>query len=289
MKCGKIILIIFLFWIGCNVALEAQSVESNVSEQELDEIDSLMVNGHWEKAEKMIVDYLRARPGDASNALVFSNLGVCHTNMGRYEDAIEDFDIALVKYPESTKILANKARTLLILGRNEEALETLDKALEVNEYDRELTRMRGLLLYNDGKYREALHDFEKLKALSGGSYVSELPEFLAVVARAQIASGKPEEAEEIYKMVIDRTEDPDLAFEALCYSLTLLPDEVTKESVNKLIKKFPEEGRLYLVAAVLCERGYLHTEADMNKKIAKQYGIDSQTIEFFITQNLRRE
>lgn len=289
MKCGKIILIIFLFWIGCNVALEAQSAESNVSEQELDEIDSLMVNGHWEKAEKKIVDYLRVRPGDASNALVFSNLGVCHTNMGRYEDAIEDFDIALVKYPESTKILANKARTLLILGRNQEALETLDKALEVNQYDRELTRMRGLLLYNDGKYREALHDFEKLKALSGGSYVSELPEFLAVVARAQIASGKPEEAEEIYKMVIDRTEDTDLAFEALCYSLTLLPDEVTKESVNKLIKKFPKEGRLYLVAAVLCERGYLHTEADMNKKIAKQYGIDSQTIEFFITQNLRRE
>ena len=273
-------------------AVQARGVEvGGIGGQELmlDEIDSLMNRGNWERAEQRIVEYLRSRPGDASNALIFSNLGVCHLNMGRYEDALEDFDIALIKYPDSSKILTNKARTLLILGRNEESLETFDLAIEVNATEKDLYRMRGILLYEKGQFEDASKDFEKLRKLSGDELTMESPEMLAVIARTALARGNIEEATELYNLVTDSSQDSDLVFEGLCFSLTYLPDEITKDTVNKMVKKFPEEGRLYLVAAVLCERAYLHSESDMNKKIAKQYGIDTQTIEFFIRQNMKEQ
>ena len=284
---NKAVRLYMLIIAGLFCFLPASALDSREAERMAEEIDSLMAKGQWESAEKKIVSLLKSQPDAPSNGLIFSNLGVCHANMGRYEDALEDFDIALLRFPDSSRILANKARTLLIVGRNEEALAALNDAIEIRKNDPDLFRMRGILRFNMGKFKEAQSDFDSVLSSSGGELREEAPEVLALMARTALALGENERASELYELIVADAQDADLVVEALCFFLENAPDEKVKTIVNEKIKQFPEDGRLYLVAAVLCERSYLHSEADLNKKIANQYGIDSQTIEFFIKKNLR--
>ena len=289
LKVKKFIGLFFFTGILVSGNLHALASDSYDAEKAAEEIDSLMAKSLWQQAEAKIVSLLKSQPDAASNGLIFSNLGVCHTNMGRYDDALEDFEIALLRFPESSRILTNKARTLLLVGRNEEALTTLNEAIKIKDNDADLYRLRGMLNFNLKKYKEAKTDFNKLSELEGEEMMAESPEVLSLIARTALANEETDEALALYNQVIKSAKDPDLVVEALCCYLNLDSDENTKQAVNEVIKKFPEDGRLYLVAAVLCERAFLHSEADLNKKIAKQYGIDSQTIEFFIRQNLKNK
>ena len=259
------------------------------AEADIFEIEDLLNHEQWNIAERKIVEWLRSRPGEAGNEVMFYNLGICHYNMGRYEDALDDFEIALLKMKGSPEILENKAKTLLMMGRTEEAMQTLAEAIENDKENSTLYKMRGFMHFNNGELKKAKDDFEQYERLRGGSLQDERPETLVVMARVEVAQGSKERAKELYNLVTERTEDADLAMEGLFYFMANEDDEQTKTLVNKLVRRFPEDGRLYLVSAVLCERAYLHTEADMNKKIANQYGIDSQIIEFFIKENLNRK
>ena len=63
-------------------------------------------------------------------AMVYTNRGYCYAQMGMYDRALENFDIALGINPDDITALHNKAAALKQLGRDAEASEIMGRVLE---------------------------------------------------------------------------------------------------------------------------------------------------------------
>jgi tetratricopeptide (TPR) repeat protein len=84
----------------------------------------------------------------------------CQDKLGNYEDAIDSLDKILVEHPTDSTVLNNKAWALSQLGRYTEALEIVNLALENNDDDIDLKvatlHTKVYILYELEDYEEAL-------------------------------------------------------------------------------------------------------------------------------------
>ena len=107
----------------------------------------------------MIISALKLEPGNFANSLLFSNLGVVRTNQGRYDEALEAFDLGVSVAPRASVIRTNRARTYLLMSRYDEALEDLNVSLGIDSVQEWPLSMRGLLLMNKNDFEGARKDF----------------------------------------------------------------------------------------------------------------------------------
>ena len=63
---------------------------------------------------------------------VYNNRGAALLSLGRYEEAIDNFNKAIEFKPDHIEANANKLCPLLKLGRYQEVMETADKILELD-------------------------------------------------------------------------------------------------------------------------------------------------------------
>ena len=102
----------YIVWILCvwvlSLPLQAQSY-NDVVEQAMDCVkkDSLV------QAERLFRQALKMEPDNARNALLFSNLGTVQKRMGKTDEAIESYTLALNIIPYSTTMLLNRAALYL--------------------------------------------------------------------------------------------------------------------------------------------------------------------------------
>src|SRR5271156_5556813 len=68
------------------------------------------------------------QPGFAS----FTNRGVALQGLGRFEEALENYDRALALQPNNAVLFYNRGRVLQDLARFEEALDSYRQALRIN-------------------------------------------------------------------------------------------------------------------------------------------------------------
>ena len=80
---------------------------------------------------------------------------------GKYEEAIETFNMALTINPENAEVWYNIGKTYSDLGDNEEALRSYNQALAINPDISEAWYNMGLILYEQGKYEDSLEAFDK--------------------------------------------------------------------------------------------------------------------------------
>jgi len=86
-------------------------------------------------------------------------------DLGRYEEAIEEFDIALDIDPNYKEAHYNKGNTLRHLKRYEEAIKEYDKALAIDPNFKEAHNNKGIALNNLGRYEEAIEEYDKALAI----------------------------------------------------------------------------------------------------------------------------
>jgi serine/threonine protein kinase len=72
----------------------------------------------------------RAQSLHGESPLFLNSEGICLSDLGRYDEAIECFDRALRYAPRWVNLWANKGRALRALGRHGEALQCYDRAIE---------------------------------------------------------------------------------------------------------------------------------------------------------------
>jgi len=105
--------------------------------------------------------------------------GVRLYNLGRYEEAIEEFDRALAINPNDMEAHNNKGYVLNMLSRYEEAIMECDKALAIDPNIKEARNNKGWALYNLGRYEEAIKEFNKALAID--------PNFMAARNNKELA------------------------------------------------------------------------------------------------------
>lgn len=134
----------------------------------LDEISAIYpedpeIESHKTMIQTLENERLIRRTGDYSprHPGMWERKGRSSYELGKYEEALNDFEKCLESNPDDADIWRNKGSALFMLGRYEEALEALNNSLEINPKDANAWSFKGSTLYRLGKPEEALKTLDK--------------------------------------------------------------------------------------------------------------------------------
>lgn len=239
----------------------------------------------WGNAARCTREALRLEPGNVGNAMLFSNLGLAAGMEGRIGEAMESFEIALSRAPKSIPVLTSKAKIQINSSDNEGASETINTILAIDSIAEWPLQTRGLLRMRMADYRGAFDDFKRLT-----KYHPDNIWGYGGLAKCMEMQGYPSEAAGYYADAISKTKagDEDKVefqlglIENLGYTGKLTEAlAVAKEA----IEENPHDGRLYLLRGWIKKLLLIYREAEADKKLAIDYGVDYQTIERFFPEN----
>ncbi len=148
-------------------AREAVALDDNLAQGHLALAQVAVSSYDWPSAKKEYERALELNPGDAEAHYfyAFSYL----VQLGRFDEAIEEFQRALELDPLSLIVNANFANTLYFAGRNEEALEQARKTVDLDSQFPSGHMNLAFILAGTGKFPEALAEAKKGYALSSNT------------------------------------------------------------------------------------------------------------------------
>lgn len=115
----------------------------------------------WDDAEKLV----RNRPYVYGAERIYFNRGTELGHLGRYEEAIADFDRAIATSHPLDFMYDNRATAYYSLGRYQEALRDYDRAIALNPNNPNSYNGRALTYRALGNFAAAQDDFTKSCAL----------------------------------------------------------------------------------------------------------------------------
>ncbi|MBN8672813.1 MAG: tetratricopeptide repeat protein [Chitinophagales bacterium] len=105
---------------------------------------------------------------DPSQTIAYNNRGVCRTELGKLNLAIEDFSKGLELDKDNSHLYYNRGRVESQIGNNEEAVLWFNKAIELNPTYAHAHNDRGLAYYNLRLYQQSLDDLNTAIKFGGG-------------------------------------------------------------------------------------------------------------------------
>ena len=270
---GKLILALILF---INTFYVFASSERYL--ELADSADYLIGKEKWIEAESKIMEALRLEPANFNNSLLLSNLGIVQIQKGEYDKAIDSFSLGLKIAPSSSVLLNNRAKGYLFLEKFDLAAIDLDKSLEKDSIQEWPIQTRAFIYLKEGYPEKAKNLFnflsdkfpENAMAHTGMAYVYE-------------AEGDFENAISEYNRALEIDSED---VETLCSKIFLLIEtenyQEARKEISQALAKYPDNPLFYL------QRGYLHklnfrlNEAEADRKIAIEKGLDSHYVDKFI-------
>ncbi|MGL1931039.1 MAG: tetratricopeptide repeat protein [Desulfotalea sp.] len=164
-------------------------------------------------------------------------LGIYLSNLGREEEAIEQYNKALETNPNNHKSLHGKGVSLSKLNRQEEAIEQYNKALEINPDDYHSLRQKGVSLSELDRAEEAIEQFNMALEINPDDYKS-----LRQKGVALSNLNREEEAIEQFNMALEINPDDYASLRQKGVSLSELERaEEAIEQYNKALKINPDD------------------------------------------------
>lgn len=238
-----------------------------------DSADNLMKRQKWDEAEKCIISALRLEPGNFSNALLFSNLGVVQTHQGKMEEALESFRLGLSVSPRSSVIRSNRARTYLHMGKYDEALEDLNATLAIDSLQEWPLQMRGLLLLKTDM-KSAKRDLLRLAR----NYPKNATALTGLASIAE-KEGDSQTALKYYDEALRMEEDPDVRFSKILLRINIEQYSDASADIREAIARYPDNGDFYLLRGFLHKLNYRYDEAMTDRKTALIKGADKKLVD----------
>jgi tetratricopeptide (TPR) repeat protein len=199
---------------------------------------------------------------------------------GNYEDAAVSFAAAIEKNPNRGEYYIDYGLTLIKLGKYEEALKEFDKAYVNKEIiiakrnNKRVFRGKGIAYYYMANYEKALEQFEL--ALKTNELSDLNKDILRYVGSAQMIVGSYDKAVETYTSLIksEKEDAAEYSNRALCYRF-LGDYEKSQKDYDQAIALEPKQYSYYLGKYyLLTERG---DTAAAEEVLAKAAGIEAKT------------
>lgn len=244
--------------------------------QYVDSADNYIKRENWHDAERMTIAALRSMPANKLNYLLWSNLGDIRTRMEDYDGALQAFEIALTSAPKKQVILNNRAFTYLQMGDTPKAMADIEHSLLCDSIQEWPLKMRGILHLGNGKYFEAEKDFLSLK-----SHFPANPASYSGLGKISAIKGKSDEAIKLFEKSLEIEQDEDTWFYLVLVNIEADRVPKAKECLLTALKRYPRSGNLYLLRGVIHRKNYENDAAEIDKKIASDYGADPHLIEKF--------
>ncbi|HEY6161431.1 MAG TPA: tetratricopeptide repeat protein [Bacteroidia bacterium] len=94
-------------------------------------------------------------------SLNYMKEGTTKFNLGQYNEAINDFDLAIKLNPDSANLFNKRGQCYYALGKFDKALLDFGKALERDSSKAEYYFRKGLCYYSQEKHQQAFSEFSK--------------------------------------------------------------------------------------------------------------------------------
>jgi tetratricopeptide (TPR) repeat protein len=163
--------------------------------------------------------------------------GVEFFDAGQYEDALTEFNAALVADPNQPGILARAGDCYMRLKRNDEALDAYDKALAIDPNDGSIYAQKGVVLSRLGRTAESQEMFRKSAELDPKGAALNFYNLGATLYNA----GDMEKAAEAFRQSI--AADTGYAESYYLLGMCLSGDETMFSSAVDAFKKYVEIGK----------------------------------------------
>lgn len=246
----------------------------------VDSADYYIRNERWKDAERATISALRSMPANKLNFHLWSNLGDIRTRLADYDGALQAFEIGLASNPGSTKLLCNRAYTLLACGRTEEALNDINRALANDSTLEWPLKMRGIISLGKGEYDTAEKDFRTLRR-----HFPENADAYSGLGKIEAMKGNADEAVRMLRKSLDIEQNEETWFYLVLVNIESDRISAAKEDLFTALKRYPRSGNLYLLRGVIHKKNFENDAAMIDKKIARDYGADPHLIDRFLPEN----
>lgn len=226
-------------------------------------------------AEETIKAALRKEPSNPNNTMLMVNLGTIQRNLGKQEEALISYDVAVEKYPDNAFIRHNRAALYCEMDRFDDAMKDYNIILLNNTEDLEALYRRGLIYLSNKDIFSAEEDFEKIVNISPQNLFGKMG-----VASIMKRRKEWKEAEELYSDLIYRyNSNADLYFNrAECY-MELNNLGKANSDINKALELGLNHSSIYILKGKLRLAQYEKRYAKEDFQKAKELGADSAYIE----------
>lgn len=245
--------------------------------QYVDSADNYIKRENWRDAERMTIAALKTKPANKLNYLLWSNLGDIRTRMEDYDGALQAFEIALASAPKKELILNNRAYTYLQMGAADKAFEDINESLRLDSVQEWPLKMRGVLNLGKARYTDSEKDFESLRRHfpANASAYSGLGKLEAIKGNADAAIS-------LFEKSIELEQNDDTWFYLILVNIENGKLPKAKEHLLVALKRYPRCGNLYLLRGLIHKKNFENNEADIDKKIALDYGADPHLVEQYL-------
>ncbi|HVA01671.1 MAG TPA: tetratricopeptide repeat protein [Terriglobia bacterium] len=246
--------------------------------------EALMAHGKMQQARDQLEEILKVTPDDASTYL---RLGQLDREMGRFDDARQEFERAKSLAPGNLEVPYQEALLEDTLGHEDKAVALLEDLLkktakpdgkynpaEANNRSVFLQRL-GMIYRSQEKYPKAIETFRRIVALGE----DQAPRGEALIVETYQLNRQPEKAlaevsEAIQKYPHNR--------QLLIQHASLLGEQGHRDEAVKqlrgMLNNTPEDRELYLAIAQIYSQGksYTKAEAVIQKALALSNSPDDQ-------------
>lgn len=148
--------ILLLFLISCCTFVNSYGQTYN---EVVDRAMKYALSDSLVQAEQLFRQALKMDPNNARNALLFSNLGTVLKRMGRTDEAIEAYTMALNITPYSTAMLLNRGTLYLDKGVDSKAYIDFCNVIDLIPENIEARLYRAYIYMQRREYKEARIDY----------------------------------------------------------------------------------------------------------------------------------
>lgn len=146
--------------LACACMLVLSSLSAQQSYKEIvDRAMNCALKDSLPEAEALFRQALKMDPASARNALLFSNLGTIQKRMGKTDEAIESYTMALNITPYATAILLNRAALYLDKNLPEKAYVDYCNVIDLLPENEEARLFRAYIYMQRRQYKEARIDY----------------------------------------------------------------------------------------------------------------------------------
>jgi tetratricopeptide (TPR) repeat protein len=223
-------------------------------------------------------DYVRRKPNDPSGHVM---LGTVYQQLGDYARAEPELELGAARAPDDFEARYQLGLVLARMGKPDQALPQLQKAVALKPGDRSAQYQLVAVLHSIGQTQEATQLVRQLRKEQGEESLNSQLGSEGTKANDLLQSGKPTEAAQIYRHMLE--ENPDSAQTAYNLALALEAmndmkgaEDTLLNAINidpKLAKVQTELGRLELAKGDLqSAQKWLESALDLEPGLVEARG-----------------
>lgn len=201
------------------------------------------------QAEQLFKEALRLEPSNMRNALLFSNLGTIQRRMGKNDDAVESYSLALNLTPYSVTMLLNRASLYLEMDYLDKAYVDYCNVIDLDGKNQEALRFRAYIYMRRRQYQDARNDYQRLLEAIPGEKTARIGMAMA----NQKLNRHRESLEEFNRLIVDYPKDASLLKARAELEIVMNSLEMALLDLEHAAKLDPNDADIY----IMCGEIYL--------------------------------